>query len=271
MIQYNRELITPEIAKTILSKNRNRDLKSVESNIVKLTQLMLTNNFVNDLSIIFIDTEGYLIDGQSRLTAVVRSNKPYYFMVARNTPPEYQLLIDTNRKSRSAADTLQLHTDTGSYTLISGIIAKLIKLENSLTPNGSDANRDIRYTNANILDYYLKHSLELEESAKIGIKIYHKCGKILPPSLICSYLIYFNRNKQESGTYLMEEILIHSDKKFCDAIKNKLMAGIRDSRKKLTYAELNQYVFKAYNAILNKKEYNSFRYDPNWIAEIKKF
>jgi hypothetical protein len=69
----------------------------------------------------------------------------------------------------------------------------------------------------------------------------------------------------------MEEILIHSDKKFCDAIKNKLMAGIRDSRKKLTYAELNQYVFKAYNAILNKKEYNSFRYDPNWIAEIKKF
>lgn len=267
MIQYKRELITPEIAKKILEKNKNRNLLCLEKNISLLTQLMISGEFKNDLSTIFIDTDGYLIDGQSRLTAIIRSNKSYYFMIARNTPSDYQLHIDTNRKSRSAADTLQLHTNTTNYALIAGMISRLIKLESKISPS-DDGKISIKYTNDRILEYYKNHTAELEESAKIAHRIYTQCKKIMAPSLIGAYLVYFNRNISESGTKLMEEILIFSEKKFCDSIKDRIMVGVRDSRKKMTIVELNQFVFKAYNAILNNKSYKSLRYEPTWIPYI---
>jgi hypothetical protein len=100
------ETITPEKAARILEKNRNRRISVAR--VKALVDAMLSEQWQMTGQTIQIDKDGYLVDGQHRLTAIVRSNRSQQFLVVRNVDSEAREVTDYVRP-RSASDVLKMH------------------------------------------------------------------------------------------------------------------------------------------------------------------
>jgi len=98
--------ITPTMAKAMLEKNViNRRID--ERAISKWQKLMLDNDWqVTHQGIAFFD-DGTLADGQHRLMAIIRNNKPIPFYVTYNLPKSAATAIDSGRK-RSLIDGIKI-------------------------------------------------------------------------------------------------------------------------------------------------------------------
>jgi len=105
-VQSQIEIITPATAKAILLANgRNRPLS--ERTVQRYTDDIRNNRWKQNGATIVIATNGDLIDGQHRLSSVVRANKAVAFLVVRNVEAEAFDTID-NGKGRSCMDILSI-------------------------------------------------------------------------------------------------------------------------------------------------------------------
>ena len=96
--------IGPDQAKALLSTNiKNRDLS--QSFVNRYAADMLNHNWSDDVSMIRVDKEGNLQDGQHRLEAVVQSGTTQSFVVAENCPVEDFKKLDLGR-GRTSRDAL---------------------------------------------------------------------------------------------------------------------------------------------------------------------
>jgi len=98
--------ITPAMAKAMLEKNvLNRDLS--ERAITNWSTQMQENDWqVTHQGIAFFD-DGTLADGQNRLMAILRVNKPVPFLVTTGLPKSAAMAIDSGRK-RSLIDGIKI-------------------------------------------------------------------------------------------------------------------------------------------------------------------
>lgn len=100
------EVVTPEIAKEWLDLNENnRRLRVTHTDA--LVRNMLNDDFLQTGETIKFDTNGNIIDGQHRLTAIVVSGKPAELLVVRGLAPEAKDVIDSGLK-RTAGDALAM-------------------------------------------------------------------------------------------------------------------------------------------------------------------
>lgn len=99
--------ITPELAASWLALNieHNRSLKSAK--IAGYVRDIQSGNWVLTGEAIKFDTDGRLIDGQNRLTAVSQSGVPVWMLVVRNVKPEALINIDSGN-ARNTADMLTI-------------------------------------------------------------------------------------------------------------------------------------------------------------------
>ena len=94
MITHVRELITPEIAEHYLATDQgNRNIR--DSWVKKIARDIKNDRFVETHQGIAFDEDGTLIDGQHRLLAVIKAQKPIVIDVARNVPRTSGINIDT--------------------------------------------------------------------------------------------------------------------------------------------------------------------------------
>lgn len=101
----SRATITPERAAEILSRNKdNRPLSN--PHVLFLARQIEQGKFQYNGDTIKIAPNGRLLDGQHRLSAVIKSGKPITSDVAHNVPEEAFTTIDNNRKVRSPGDVL---------------------------------------------------------------------------------------------------------------------------------------------------------------------
>jgi hypothetical protein len=98
--------ITPAMAKAMLEKNSsNRRID--ERAITKWYLLMLDNDWqVTHQGLAFFD-DGTLADGQHRLMAIIRINRPITFLVTYDLPKSAAMAIDSGRK-RSLIDGIKI-------------------------------------------------------------------------------------------------------------------------------------------------------------------
>lgn len=81
-IEFSLECITPEMASTYLLRNNgNRGIRL--NQVSKISRDMVSGNFEITHEAIAFDSRGNVIDGQHRLSAIVRSGVPVYIYVAR--------------------------------------------------------------------------------------------------------------------------------------------------------------------------------------------
>lgn len=95
------EQITPEIVATWLKENNPTNRNCTESNLAKLTLAMQRGEFIVGDSIKF-DYNDELIDGQHRLTAIVRSGVTIALAVVRGYAPEAKGVLDIGKRRSTA-------------------------------------------------------------------------------------------------------------------------------------------------------------------------
>lgn len=98
MITGQMETITVAQAKQMIAGHKNYR-KIVEKRVVEYANLMNSGNWL--VSTISVDEDGLLLDGQHRLSALIKFGKPIDFFVMRGVPKLNIVAID-NGMSRSA-------------------------------------------------------------------------------------------------------------------------------------------------------------------------
>lgn len=97
-------LITPELALELLeAPKRNRGISRL--NLAKMVQDMTNDVFYFTHQGVAFDSNGYLIDGQHRLNAIIESGKPQWVLVTTNIDPDAMQAIDAG-KARYMRDVL---------------------------------------------------------------------------------------------------------------------------------------------------------------------
>ena len=106
-MNFNVEMITPELAKEYLKRNVvNRGLRKTSIRI--WAGIMRRGNWDITHQGIAFNTNGELIDGQNRLNAIIKANVPVQMVVARDLPHnEYRELSVDQGNKRNYADQYQ--------------------------------------------------------------------------------------------------------------------------------------------------------------------
>lgn len=106
LLQIAEEEISPKLAAQYLQQNRfNRPLS--RGVIADYVAAMVAGEWLLNGESIKFDREGWLVDGQHRLAAILKSNRTIPFVVIRGLDPEVFKTLDTGKK-RSAGDVLAI-------------------------------------------------------------------------------------------------------------------------------------------------------------------
>lgn len=102
------EFITPRSAELLLKKNtNNRNLN--KKHVDFLAHAMATKDYVFNGDPLRFDTNGTLLDGQHRLSAVVQSGEGQWFLVVRDLLNRAMNYIDVNSMTRRNSQVLSLN------------------------------------------------------------------------------------------------------------------------------------------------------------------
>jgi hypothetical protein len=112
--------ITPDLAENILRRNvpNNRHLRAAL--VAQLAGAMERGEWSLNGETIKLDTRGYLVDGQHRLSAVVTSGLGQWFIVIRGVTPDAQDTVDIGAK-RSFADLLHRRGEVDVNSLAAAV------------------------------------------------------------------------------------------------------------------------------------------------------
>lgn len=134
--KFSWELVTPAIAREMLTHNpkkQNRNLK--ERSVRGFAADMITGNWSPSHQGIAFDINGNLIDGQNRLSAIVRSGVPVPFLVCRGVPKRIagvkSNVMDTLDRgtSRTISDVLKIsHGHSANPNIVAGICAMIPRI-----------------------------------------------------------------------------------------------------------------------------------------------
>lgn len=160
--------VTPAKAAEWLERNdHNRKINSHD--VDTWTREMLEGRWALDGDAIRFDVNGTLLNGQHRLSAVVKSDTTQQFVVLTGLPTERQANMDTGRR-RTAANALELIGTYGGYT---AALAAAGRIATRVNRSGLNAERftGIAVSNQEIIDF-IEVNPELFEAVKFILPIY---------------------------------------------------------------------------------------------------
>jgi hypothetical protein len=102
LITDTTELITPEKAQEMLTRNRNNRPVNWQK-VEEYADIMRRGEWKLHAQGLILDGDGNILTGQTRLWAVVYGDTPVYFRVSRGNPPDTASFIDRGRP-QSARD-----------------------------------------------------------------------------------------------------------------------------------------------------------------------
>lgn len=106
-ITYRRILVTPAVAEKMLAAKPDRQRLLSEHTVQAYVADMLAGRWRENGDTLKQDADGLLLDGQHRLTAIVRSGVSLWLPVAKGVDPEVFSTIDVGRK-RSPGDIMSI-------------------------------------------------------------------------------------------------------------------------------------------------------------------
>lgn len=249
IMRIEKVIVTPKLAAAYLNRNKNN--RKINTKIVaKYAADIKNNKWKEDTGeLIKISTDGNLIDGQHRLSAIVEAKKSIFLHIAFDVSPDVFDILDTG-KPRSAADVFHMQGVNYS-TQLPSMISTFLRLESGKFPN-----REI-FTNQRVYSEYLDNSAYWDSLAIKTYSFYLSFSKILPPSVIGGVYAHIDKNKNKE----MQEGFI---KQLCTGvdIKNKTMITLRNvlisdkmkKRNKMNNTEKVSLIIRAWNAFIVGRE-----------------
>jgi len=165
------EEITPKMAEAYLRKNIvNRPVR--EMKVKQYMRDMLNERWNEETGeTIIFDVEGNLVDGQHRLTAVLKSGKTLKWLVVRGVNSRAQRTINTGAP-RTVGDQLHIEMGHSNASLLAAIARNVYRIENDMMAGGTTISTE------EILDTIERHP-ELAHSTEIAAG--SRGGKSLTP------------------------------------------------------------------------------------------
>lgn len=160
--------ITPDMAAKYLEQNtKNRPLN--QRKVEELVKAMEDGEWKLGTDAIGFDTNGRMINGQHRMTALVEYGRPLEFLVTTGLEPEAFNVIDTGRM-RSAGDVLTTEGIASGHHK-SAIIRFVYAYKKGVITTGKEGTRDSGMNNQDVLDYAFKYRNELEEAYNVSVEV----------------------------------------------------------------------------------------------------
>lgn len=120
---FTQEIITPSDAQEILARCNNGNRNPVKAKIEQYQKAMRADRWkLTPVPLIFEEHTGRLLDGQNRLSAVVKSGKTQTFVVCRNAQSHLMTAIDQG-KSRTASDHMKISNINNANQLAPLVLA----------------------------------------------------------------------------------------------------------------------------------------------------
>lgn len=165
--------ISPAIAEEMLATNADNNRRQSKTLIRQYARDMIAGNWEITGEAIKFDTNGRLIDGQHRLSAVIASKKTVKMAVITGLEPTVIHVLDTGR-SRSGQDALTIAGFAENANHVAALARKIIGYQGGTTDvlhghkirlRGQPiTNRDIlEYARLNDLQPYVRFSLALDK------------------------------------------------------------------------------------------------------------
>jgi len=191
------EAISPQIASDLMVNNALN--RKINPNHIKfLSDQMISDAWQITGDPIKIGCSGRILDGQHRLSAIIKSGKTISLFVARNVPEEVFTVLDTG-KVRSASDTLSI-AGMKSYSAQAALAKAIMSLRDKKI-----ANKNRAYTNNEVLDFCQEN--DLIPSVNIGV-IYASKGAPLKAGVISIIHYVLNEINKQEATDFIESICL---------------------------------------------------------------
>lgn len=187
---------TPALAEVFMALNtNNRRIRS--RGVDRLARIMTDGRYIETPVPIIVCSDGLVIDGQHRLSAIIQAGVSAPLTFAFGWPHQIFKVLDTGIV-RSNGDALHIAGEEWSVQLA----AALRKLENvrSGAPRGNAG-----IDNDNIIDR-LAENPEIRDSCKYGSRIY-RAKKVSPTAIVVAhYLITRNPHNEEIADQFFEYV-----------------------------------------------------------------
>lgn len=262
------ETITPEMAKSLLSKNgnnRNMSERSLNHYVRQINDGAWTQNGDS----IRIAKDGTLLDGQHRLSAIIKTGKSLPFIVVRGLSKSVMPTIDTGR-SRTVADHLKLQNKfaVSSHVCLSAAVSLIFKFK-----RGKFADTKERITPAEAIAWIdvnpgILKSMEMTNKTVLT--------RLLTPSiLVATHFLFTKINKFKAEEFFEKLATGENLGATSPILKLRTQLFSMRSNSKRTGA-LHQktfvyYIVAAFTAFLeNRRVEGSFKFVHNAVIELPK-
>jgi hypothetical protein len=256
-LSYKEELITPTRAKELLEANiKNRLVKPVRVNLY-------ANDIINGRwkentgESIKISKTGLILDGQHRLHAIIKANKPVLMLIISGIEDSAFDVIDTG-SSRNASDVFKI-ADVQNGSTIPSIIQFYNLLNDGKKPN-TQINR--KSTNGMLLEQYNDNPEFWQNIARQAHSMYKSFAKILVPSFIGGFHAYFYKINPERAESFMKQLTtgIDVENNTIVLLRNKLMQDKMSNRKMQSSYKM-ALIIKTWNCFIRGESIKVLKFD----------
>lgn len=198
---YSSVTITPDVAERFLQLNKkNRKLR--DNLVNEYAEAMRKGEWQFFGQTIVISKEGFLLDGQHRLAAVVKSKKAQIFNIQTGIEESAFKVIDTN-KVRSATDVAFIdgvETHTSVIVAAVKIINAYYALNNRRTASLQISNpRSFKLSHTETLNLLNTYKRETLQSYAKFAATWHKQGKFLTTSTYLAFMYIFAKKSERDA------------------------------------------------------------------------
>lgn len=260
MLEFKKELITPSRAKELLEANINNRRVKAEV-VIRYAQDMLAGRWKQDTGeTMKISKSGIVLDGQHRLYAIVKANKPIFFHIAYGIDDSVSDVLDTG-SGRSASDVFRLNRINNDSSIPS-IMQTSYLLKNGHFTSGQ---KNMRLTNAQLLQKYYENEILWQDICKKSHNWYLSFAKILAKSFIGGFYSVFKEIDLDLAEQFMNELCtgINVSNETMLLLRNKFMQD-KMSQRKISPSLRTIFMIKAWNCfvkgiVLKKLAFDSDR------------
>ena len=269
-MNYVTENITPAKAQQYLATSQGNRPKSLVTIHSYADTMKKGKWLLNGMCIIF-DNEGHLIDGHTRLQAVIEANVPVRFDVCRGASPDAFTTYD-NGRHRTVGQLLAMQ-DVKHYNMVGAIVSANEQLKKNgrlVSNNRGIRDNGIKRTNAEMYETYRQDAEGYNAVAVIIVRLLNRC-RILNGSWAGGLYYYLTH----TGGYTEEEVLPFfealfsldtSDIPVADLLR-KSITKAAISGQKLNAETLWVFIVKAWNSYVKGVTPKFLRYQKG-IEEI---
>lgn len=246
--------VTPEEARVWLDTKNSRNRPVSENAVAKYTQQIKEGRWLNNGQAIIFGKSGQLLNGQHRLMAVVRANKPIEVTITYGVDDDaFDTIDDCN--TRSLADVLHIKGESSSGLLSAGLRFLWIYTR------GEIERRDLR-KGVIATKQRLEETLEKNRKITTSVKFYgllkQRPGGLLIPAGMAIGLHYLfslvNEAKADDFFRLLQSGFDLFEGHPIALLRARLIAGQKEASSKLTQPAMYFYVVTTWNAFVKDQQ-----------------